>query len=181
MRTSKKNFSENKMHMYVITIFLANDYNITWKVDGSANYKFFHKYNSIVIPSHQDDTEPFRYPFADVFIYAYDEEHDILAYTNKWKDLVPGVGFIPSSIWPKGTILTTFGDFEMRISIENEKYLESLFSSNWDEVGVTQWYDHYNNFAQGTTAFKIPEALHCPARPFSLPLNMRDFRCKEIT
>ena len=68
----------------------------------------------MVIPDYQNDTVPLRYPFADVFIYAYDEEHDILAYTNKWKDLVPtGTGFNPSSKWPNGTILTEFGNFEI--------------------------------------------------------------------
>ena len=136
----------------------------------------------MVIPDYQNDTVPLRYPFADVFIYAYDEEHDILAYTNKWKDLVPtGTGFNPSSKWPNGTILTEFGNFKMRIAIENEKYLHSLFSSNWAEVGVTQWYDHYNNFGKGTTAFKIPDALYCPAKPFLMPLSVGSFRCKELT
>ena len=93
--------------------FLANEYNITWKVDTSANYKFFHKYNSIVVPDYQNDEVPIRYPFADIFIYAYNEDHDLLTYTNQWKDLVPGKGFNASFKWPNGTVLTAFGNFEM--------------------------------------------------------------------
>ena len=136
----------------------------------------------MVIPDHQNDENPFRYPFADIFIYAYDQKHDILTYTKwKWRNWLPGVGFDPLSKWPNGTTLTAFGSFEMRISIKNEQYLQSLFSSNCMEVGVTQCYDHYYNFPIVTTAFRIPQTLLCPAKPFSIPLNLRGFGCNEIS
>ena len=123
---------------------------------------------------------PWRYPFADIFMFTYDEKYDILAYNNVWRQWVPGKGFTAKYKWPNGTELTKFGDFEMRVSVENTKYLQGLYSTDWYDVGVTQWYDHYNNRRGKEVAFYIPDILYGPAQPFTLNNNLSECTCREI-
>ena len=149
-------------------------------MDGHrSKYKFFHKYNSVVVPSMQGKQNPWRYPFADIFIYSYDKKYNLLN-NEQWRGIQDGIGFNATVKWPKGTTLTRFGDFEMRISTENEKYLQLQFSSNWRDVGVTSWFDHWNIRQEKTTSFKIPQNLYCPSKPFSLPRSLSNYTCKEI-
>ena len=170
----------NILNRIFLVHFLDANYNITWKRDTSATYKFFSKTHSILVPNQRNVANPWRYPFADIFIYTYDKEHDILAYRNQWRKLRPGLGFNATMKWPKGTVLTRFGDFKARISVENKKYLY-LLSKNWYNVGLTQWYDHYNNYLSHERAFEIPQFLYSPAKPFSIPPHLSDCSCNEIT
>ena len=167
-----------KYHKFIFSS--AINYGITWIKDTSANYKFFHKTNSILVPSMKNKDNPWRYPFADVFIYKYDERFDILAYENKWKDLKPGVGFDAKLKWPNGTKLTRFGNFEMRVSTDNINYLQRLFGnySGWQEIGITPWYNHYKNVLGHEVAFKIPEILYSPYNIF--PAFLVGCTCDEI-
>ena len=150
------------------------NYNITWKRDTAADYKFYHKTNSIITPSEKKKENPWRYPFVDVFIYKHHQQYNVTTYRNRFKDLtIDGVelrktGFDSSYKWPNGTRLTKFGYFEMRVSLENRKYLQKLMSSTWHDVGRIPWYDHYNNYQRNPTAFQIPHRLYVPALPFSI-------------
>ena len=115
----------------------------------------------MVIPDHKDDEDPWRYPFVDIFIFQEHPRHHILTYRNGWRDIkflgkYPGeVGFDPLIKWPNGTKLVNFGEFEMRVSIDNGKYLEERISSDWRDVGVTPWYDHYTNRPLNIIEFDI--------------------------
>ena len=120
---------------------------------------------------------PWRYPFADIFIYKYDERYDLLSYRNIWRTWWAGIGFNATLKWPNGTILTPFGNFNMRISIENKAYLEKAIAPNWHDVGLTPWYDHYNDERKETIAFEIPPELYAPAMPFALPSNLKQCLC----
>ena len=154
-----------------LLLILDAIYNITWIADVYSNYKFFHKFNSLVVPSMKEKNNPWRYPYADINMYTYDDKYDVLALTGDWRRLnsKPGVGFDPNYKWPNGTNLVKFGDFEMRVSVENRKYLENCFSTCWinlSVVGLTKWYDHYNDHRSKTVEFLIPDTLYHPARPF---------------
>ena len=98
----------------------------------------------------------------------------MITYRNRFKDLtINGVklgktGFSPLYKWPNGTRLTTFGYYQMRVSNENEQYLEKLISSTWHDIGRINWYDHYNARERTPTAFEIPEMLYAPAKPYKL-------------
>ena len=134
----------------------------------------------MIVPGMEHKKNPWRYPFADVFLYSYDERYDIWAYNNQWRKLIPGTGFNATLKWPNGTTLTSFGDFEMRISMFHEQYLQTQYKSNWRDVGVTQWYGHYNLGVKETTEFEIPQNLYCPAKPFSLPWYLTGFTCQKL-
>ena len=110
----------------------------------------------------------FRYPFADIFIYTHNKEQNIWTYRNNWKESRYGeIGFNTTSKWPNGTRLANFGNFQMRISTENRKYLEKAVAKNWYDVGLTPWYDHYNCIKRETTAFELTPRLYPPALPFN--------------
>ena len=68
----------------------------------------------------------------------------------------------------------------MRVSLENTKYLNENYP-NWQDVGITPWYDHYNNGLRKTTAFEITKELYSPANPFTLPSYLKNCICKTIT
>ena len=77
------------------------------------------------------------------------------------------MGFTASSVWPNGTDLTKFGYYKMRVSTDNKKYLDESIGKNWHDVGVSSWYDHYNNRQVKTVAFELPPRLYAPAMPFN--------------
>ena len=133
----------------------------------------------MVVPKMRVKQNPWRYPFADIFIYSYDKKYDILN-NKEWRYRQKGYGFNATVKWPHGTKLSTFGDFEMRISTETEKYLQFLYSSDWRDIGLTSLYDHWNLYMPKQIAFKIPPNLNCPAKPFSLPSYLAGYTCKEI-
>ena len=120
----------------------------------------------MVIPDHKNDEEPWRYPFVDIFIYQKHPRHHILTYRNGWRDIkflgkYPGeVGFDPLVKWPNGTKLVDFGDFKMRVTKDNGKYLEERISPDWHDVGVTPWYDHYTNRPLNIIEFDIIPDLY---------------------
>ena len=110
---------------------------------------------------------PWRYPFCDIFIYTYNKEHNILSYRNQWGKWLPGIGFNATLKWPNGTEFKNFGNFKMRVSTENKKYLEKEISPNWHDVGVTPWYNHFKLSRQKTVTFELVPRLYAPAFPFS--------------
>ena len=117
---------------------------------------------------------PFRYPFADIFVYSYNKTYDVYTYRkeNAFHKIFYNKGFKPvknaTQRWPQGTKLKTFGDFKMRVSVDNRRYLESLFSLNWYNIGITSAYDHYNDAFKFPISFRIPQRLYSPAMPFCL-------------
>ena len=81
----------------------------------------------MVIVDHKDEEDPWRYPFADIFIFQENPIHHILACRNVLRDIkflekYPAeVGLDPLIKWPNGTKLVHFGEFEIRVSIDNGK------------------------------------------------------------
>ena len=152
---------------------MAN-YSITWQTHTGPDYKFYHTTNSIVVPCQKKEEKPWRYPFADIFIYKHQKEYNVITYRNRFKDLsINGVklrntGFSPLFKWPNGTRLTKFGYYEMRVSVENRGYLEKLIGLNWHDHGRINWWDHVNDRERTPTAFEIPPNLYAPAMPFTL-------------
>ena len=142
------------------------NYSITWRTDSSADYKFFHKFNSIVTPP-QKGKDTYRYPFADVWIHNYNEEYRIWTFRNHWRKIHPGIGFNASQKWPEGTKLTDFGGFDMRVSIQNNEHLERLFGRNWYDVGATPNYDHLKDVRLDVSYFEMTPRLYAPALSFS--------------
>ena len=142
------------------------NYSITWKKDTSSDYKFYHQKYSTVPPGSSNGYSH-HYPFADIFIYAYDKKYGIWAYRNHWRKWSSGIGFNATSMWPDGTVLRPFGNFQMMVSVENVAYLEKKFGPTWFDVGVTPGYDHFNNYKTSTKAFEISPRLYAPALPFS--------------
>ena len=157
------------------------NYSIAWKRDTSADYKFYHTTNSVVIPDHKHDTAPWRYPFADIFIYQIHPRHGILTYRNGWRDLkffgkyVGEIGFDPAIKWPNGTQLVDFGYYKMRVSIENKRYLKESISPNWFEIGVTPWYNHYINRPQKVVSFKISPSLYEISLHYIIPKLTKNY------
>ena len=141
------------------------NYSITWSTHDTVSYKFFHKFHSIV-PESTIGGDAYRYPFADIFVFSYDEKFDLLTYRKPWKSWLPGIGFSKSIKWPNGTKLAKFGHSEMRVSIENERWIETLYDKNWRNVGKTHWYDHKKNFRKTQIKFEINSRLYAPAKPF---------------
>ena len=66
---------------------------IATHVFPSADYKFYHKSKSIVVPRMKGRDKPWRYPFGDIFIYSYNKSHRVLAYRNQWEKSLPGIGY----------------------------------------------------------------------------------------
>ena len=64
-----------------------------------------------------------------------------------------------------GTKLVPFGNFEMRVSVDIERYLAEAFN-NWRYVGVTQWYNHFGNHRAKEVSFGMVPRLAAPALPF---------------
>ena len=90
--------------------------------------------------------EPIRYPFADVFIYAYNQTEKKFRYRNWRRDFIKGG--IRSFDLSSGTIMVPFGDFKTRISVDMTQYLDDYDdygSTNWRHIGVTQNYNHLYN------------------------------------
>ena len=152
--------------LFVNSIAVIN-YSITWQPDeGGGNYKFYHAVNSIVVPQHKNEETPWRYPFADIFIYKEHPRYHILTYSNKWRDIkfygkYPGqLGFNPAIKWPNGTELVDFGNYKMRVTKDNQKYLSERISPDWHEVGVTPWWNHYQNKRMDVVEFELTPALY---------------------
>ena len=162
-----------------------SNYSITWipDVGGVVDYKVFHKTNSFVIPTPKGSKTPWRYPYADIFIYKIDTRYNILSYRNWYKNHYAGIGFNAKLKWPKGTKLADFGNFKMRVSVENKKYLNGYTSPyrNWPDVGWTHGYDHYRQSGGAQSiAFEIPEALYSPRGPYTLPSYLRQCICTHL-
>ena len=138
--------------------------------DTYPDYKFFHITNSIITEGLKKHTYPYRYPFVDIWIYKHNKEHDLLTYRseNVLKTLTNIRGFDANQKWPNETVLKPFGDFKMRVSIDNHKYLVKAISPNWLMVGKTPAYDHYTDLSKESVAFEIPLSLYSPAKPFCL-------------
>ena len=117
---------------------------------------------------------PFRYPFVDIFVYSYNKNYSVLTYRkeNVFHKCSHNIGFKSgkngTQTWPQGTMLKTFGDFKMRVSVDNRRYLESIYSSNWYTFGMTSSYNHYKDAFNIPISFRIPQQLYSPAMPFCL-------------
>ena len=109
---------------------------------------------------------PIRYPFADVFIYAYNQTENKFRYRNDWKNWTKGG--IRSFDLSTGTKMVPFGDFQTRISVDMTHYLDDIPYTNWRHIGVTQWYNHVNNYLQTEYEFQLTPELYAPAYPFRL-------------
>ena len=72
--------------------------------------------------------------------------------------------------WPNGTKLVDFGDYKMRVSTDNEKYLGDRISPDWYKVGVSPWYNHYTNRPLNIVEFDIDADLY-NATPISTVLT----------
>ena len=134
--------------------------------DASADYKFFHSdsSNSMIVDSMKGHKNPWRYPFCDVFIYVYNKSRGLYVYRNFWSQFQPSG--LKSLDLSGGTILIPFADFEMRVSVDITRYLEATGYKNWQNVGVTQWYNHVGNYQTKEYKFLIPPRLYAPALPF---------------
>ena len=109
---------------------------------------------------------PIRYPFCDVFIYVYKKEDNSFHYRDTWGEWVKAG--LRSMDLSGGTKLIPFGDFEMRISVDTIRYLNESGYPNWKRIGVTQWYNHFLNWAQTEYKFQLLPRLYSPALPFRL-------------
>ena len=130
--------------------------------------------NSIVIPGYKEKDSWRRYPFADIFMYKYNKDENIYSYRNQWKDSKRSdgqtwgqIGFDASLKWPNNTGMKKFGYYQMRVSIDNKKYLEKAFGPKWNDIGVTPWYNHYKNHLLKTISFEIPSKMYGPAVPYN--------------
>ena len=143
--------------------FAEQNYGIIWTPDTSADYKFFFSNDSgsVVIPKLRDLNV--RYPFCDIFLYRYSRRDELFVYTGGWRTLSNN-GFKTLDL-SGGTMLTTFGNFEMRISLDIIRHLDAYYG-NWRYVGVTQWYGHYRVGKRREVEFKMTPALYAPASPF---------------
>ena len=143
--------------------FAEQNYGIIWTPDTSADYKFFFSNDSgsVVIPKLRDLNV--RYPFCDIFLYRYSRRDELFVYAGRWRTLSNN-GFKTLDL-SGGTMLTTFGNFEMRISLDIIRHLDAYYG-NWRDVGVTQWYGHYRVGKRREVEFRMTPALYAPASPF---------------
>ena len=121
----------------------VTNYSGTWQKDTSEDYKFYHKSKSIVVPGMKGRDNPSKYPFGDIFIYTYNKEQRFFCYRNQWEKWLPDIGFNATLTRPNGTEFINFGNFKIRVSIKNKKYLEKQISPNCNDVGVTPWYSNF--------------------------------------
>ena len=140
--------------------FTEHNFGIVWTPDTSADYKFFfaNDSGSVVIPKIPN----VRYPFCDIFLYRYSRKDALFVYTGGWRTLSNN-GFKTLDL-SGGTMLTKFGNFEMRISLDILRHLDAYYG-NWRYVGVTQWYGHYRVGKRKEVEFKLSPALYAPASP----------------
>ena len=113
--------------------------------------------------------QPIRYPFADVFIYAYNQTEKKFRYRNWRRDFIKGG--IRSFDLSSGTKMVPFGDFKTRISVDMTQYLDDYDdygSTNWRHIGVTQSYNHVYDKHQPEYKFQLTPRLYAPAYPFRL-------------
>ena len=110
--------------------------------------------------------ENYRYPFADIFIYVYNQAQNKFRYRNIWGQWIKAG--IRSMDLSGGTKLVPFGDFKTRMSVDMIEYLNESGYQNWKYIGVTQWYSHVNNYAQTEHNFQLIPRLYAPARPFRM-------------
>ena len=139
--------------------------------DSSADYKLFYSddSSSTIVDVMKGRKNPWRYPFCDIFIYVYNKTDNMYVYKNRWRkyEFWGKVGFRALDL-SGGTKLTPFGDFEMRVSVDIIRYLEESGYENWRNIGVTQWYNHLDNYRVRTYNFQIIPRLYAPALPFYL-------------
>ena len=150
--------------VFLSVIFkLEKNYNISWKRDASADYKFFGSddSNSIIADAMKGNKNPWRYPFCDIFIYVYNSTDDLYVYRNQWRKWSGHSGLKTLDL-SRGTTLTPFGDIEMRISLDILRYLD-VYYKTWRYVGVTQWYNHWKNRRQTEVQFEMIPRLYAPA------------------
>ena len=159
-----KLFQQSKYSHYVFVS--EQNYSISWTKDTSADYKFYgiSDKNSVELDYMKD--ENFRYPFADIFIYVYNQTQNKFRYRNMWGNWIKGG--VRSMDLSGGTKLVPFGDFKTRMSVDMIKYLDESGYTNWKYIGVTQWYSHIYNYAQTEHKFQLIPLLYAPAHPFRL-------------
>ena len=109
---------------------------------------------------------PIRYPFADVFIYAYNQTENKFRYRNQWRNRVKGG--IRSFDLSTGTKMVPFGDFKTRISVDMTQYLDDCKYTNWRHSGATQRYNHVKHHRRPVHKFQLTQQLYAPAYPFRL-------------
>ena len=147
-------------------IISGQNHSIFWANDTSADYKFFgmSDENSVKLDFMKD--LPIRYPFADVFIFAYNQTENKFRFRNQWRTWTKGS--IRSFDLSSGTKMVPFGDFKTRISIDMGQYLDDYPFPNWRHIGVNQYYNHVKNYIQPEYEFLLTPRLYAPAYPFRL-------------
>ena len=131
------------------------------------------------MPSLRNEQNPWRYPFADIFIFKEHPRFHILTFSNKWRDIefygkYPGtLGFDLSYKWPNGTELVEFGEYKMRVTKDNKKYVSEYIGPDWYKVAVTPWYNHYNDKRMEVVEFEMNQNLYDLKVPTEIPTNYR--------
>ena len=149
-------------------VISGQNYSISWAEDISADYKFFgiSDNNSVKLDFMKEENLDIRYPFADVFLYVYNQSLNKFRYRNQWSQWVKGG--VNSMDLSGGTKLVPFGDFKTRMSVDIIQYLNESGYTNWKYIGVTQWYSHTENYRQNEYKFQLTPRLYAPAYPFRL-------------
>ena len=149
--------------------YSGENYNISWERHDSADYKFFSTFDQDSVKLESMKDQPIRYPFADVFIYAYNQTEKKFRYRNWRKFFIKG-GIRSFDLF-SGTIMVPFGDFKTRISVDIPQYLyyyDDYGCKNWKYIGVTQSYNHVYDYRQPEYKFQLTPRLYAPAYPFRL-------------
>ena len=159
-----------KMICFNHFLISGQNHNISWanhrQSNSSVDYKFFGISVTNSVKLDYMKNLPIRYPFADVFIYEYNQTRNEFRYKSQWKNWVKGG--LRSMDLSGGTKLITFGDFKTRISVDMKRYLRVCGYNNWQSVGVTQSYNHAKDDWQTEYKFQMTPKLYAPAYPFRL-------------
>ena len=64
------------MAVYLVSLYLEYNHSIIIHRHRPLDYKLFNIYESEVVERMQSFSNPWRYPFCDLFVYKYNESAD---------------------------------------------------------------------------------------------------------
>ena len=102
-------------------------------------------------------SNPWRYPFCDLFVYKYNQSVDKFIFKREKAKLWWRNNFYDTSLArANGTYLKKFGDFEMRVFVDSEKVLKRHMGTGWEYIGTIHNFNHYTLEERQEVKFLIP-------------------------
>ena len=157
-----------QLEMFYVFSLSVQNHSITILKNYPLDYKLFHNTDSEVVKKMNDEGDPWKYPFCDLFLYKYNKwKHRVVLRKRRARLWWPSNYYEVSLSYSNGTYLTNFGDFQMRVPTDSEKVLYRQMGENWRYIATTHNFNHYTlEEIKKEVKFFMSPALFLPAKPF---------------